>query len=149
DLSQLIAEPQSRMRTVIEKYQGNRAGFGGFGRAAGGGRPRSKEYYQDWLAALEKLPFDALIHDDQINYLLLKNSIAYQLHRASSRTNTEEDVGLFVPFQQMIEKLNDAQNQEAREDAARVADFLQKLKLELDDAKKSATNQFEKTDATL
>ncbi len=143
DLSELIAMPQSRMRAVIERFSG-RGGRGGFG-FAGGGRLRSKEYYQDWLAALGKLEFDALAFDDQVNYLLLKNRIEYQLHQLVFRNDTNEDTGSFIPFQPAIEQAT--KSQQEKYDAAKASEFLQDLNKELAGARKSATNQFEKGDA--
>jgi len=145
DLRELIAAPQSRMRAVIERYQGA-GGRGGGGRGGGPGRPRSKEYYRDWLDALQKLGFGTLTRDDQIDYLLLKNRIEYQSRRVDFRTNADEDLGGFVPFQSMVEKLNDAQDQREKFDPARATDFLLGLKKELAGARETATNQFEKSD---
>lgn len=146
DLKELIAAPQSRMRAAIERYQGNRNGRAGF-RRGGSGRPHSKDYYRDWLAALQKVDFSALTHDDQINYLLLKNRVEYQLRRLDFPTDADEDTGTFVPFREMIEKLNESQSEKF--DAARATEFLHGFKRELDDARRAATNQFENATAAL
>jgi uncharacterized protein (DUF885 family) len=86
DLRTLIAFPQSEMAAVILKYRNER---GKSGRAAlFPGTPRSpesaakmKQYYEDWLAALQKLPFDDLSRDGQIDYLLLRNTLERERRR--------------------------------------------------------------------
>jgi dipeptidyl aminopeptidase/acylaminoacyl peptidase len=90
DLQQLLSFPRSGMAGVIERYQADRrklspvAGI----RGRGAGVPRSpeglarmKKFTADWLAALEKLDFDALGQDGQIDYLLLKNHLESQQRR--------------------------------------------------------------------
>lgn len=150
DLNELIAAPQSRMRAVIERYMGNRGGRGAFGRGGGGGRPsQSKDYYQDWLAALRKLNFHDFGREDQVNYLLLKRRIEYDLRRLDFRTDAAEDNSLFIPFQQTLEKLNETRGQQDTFEPARATEILQGLERELAEARKSATNEFEKEGAAL
>jgi uncharacterized protein (DUF885 family) len=155
DLKELIAMPQSQLRGVIERFQGNRGGrggrgggFGGGPGGRGGGRPPTKEYYQAWLDGLQKLDFDKFNRDDQVNYLLLRNRVEYQLRRLDSRTEMPDDTSAFLPFSSVIDQLGDAANgtqEKFRGDKA--ADLLQNLKQSVDDARKNATAELEKGDA--
>jgi uncharacterized protein (DUF885 family) len=86
DLRALIAFPQSEMTAVLLKYRNERAKSGKA--AFFPGTPRSpesaakmKKYCDDWLAALQKLPFDDLSRDGQIDYLLLRNTLQRELRR--------------------------------------------------------------------
>jgi uncharacterized protein (DUF885 family) len=169
DLNELISLPNSRMRPIIDRFQGNRGGRGG-GRGGGGaggggggaggggggagsggggqrGRPQPKEYYQEWLAALPKLDFEQLNHDDQVDYLLLRNRIEYQLRRSDLRNDTAEDTGAFLPFESDIDKLGETQNQPEKVDAAKAVEVIQTLKTQIDSARASAATELEKGDA--
>ncbi len=89
DLQELLAFPRSRLAGVIERYQADRrkispvAGMRGRGALPRSpeGLARMKKFTADWLAALEKLDFDALGRDGQIDYLLLRNHLESQQRR--------------------------------------------------------------------
>ena len=57
DLQEIIALPQDEMRAVVQRFVGPSGGRGGRGatNSPGGGRPR--QYYLDWLAALQDARF--------------------------------------------------------------------------------------------
>lgn len=90
DLQSLLAGEDSEMRGVIERFQADR---GGNNRLASArppipGAPRSPERQARtiklnaaWRDALEKLDFDKLSHDGQIDYLLLMNTIKQGIRR--------------------------------------------------------------------
>jgi uncharacterized protein (DUF885 family) len=94
DLQELLSFPRSGMAVVIERYQADRRKVSPVAGMRGrGGVPRSpeglarmKKFTADWLAALEKLDFDALGHDGQIDYLLLKNHLESQQRRLALKT---------------------------------------------------------------
>ena len=46
-----------------------------------------RQYLQNWLAALQKIDFDALPRDAQVDYILLRNRIESDLRRAQLRDN--------------------------------------------------------------
>src|SRR5262249_47934064 len=82
--------PRSEMRGVIQKYQADRAGVSPFRGAAvprSNAPPsperlaRAKKFYTVWLAALQKLDFDKLSRDGQVDYVLLRNQIERELRR--------------------------------------------------------------------
>jgi uncharacterized protein (DUF885 family) len=69
DLNELIAFPRSDMRAVFDKYRPTRRGN------------HKAEFYKSWLDELEKIDFDRLSRDGQVDYLLLKNSLTHDLNR--------------------------------------------------------------------
>jgi uncharacterized protein (DUF885 family) len=89
DLQELLSLPRSPMASVIERYQADRrklspvAGIRGRGALPRSpeGLARMKKFTAGWLAALEKLDFNALGHDGQVDYLLLKNHLESQQRR--------------------------------------------------------------------
>ncbi len=153
DLDELISMPQSRLRGIIERFQGSRGrggrGGGGGRVGAGVGRPQSKEYYQAWLNNLRQIDFDALNHDDQINYVLLRNRIEFQMRRLDSRAEpAPDDNGAFLPFAPVIEQVGDTANASPeRFTGDKAAELLQGLKQEIADARQAAATELERGDA--
>jgi hypothetical protein len=81
DLQELVALPQDEMRNVVLRFVGPSGGRGGRGatNSPGGGRPR--QYYLDWLAALQSLDFDGLSRNAQVDYLFIKKTCERQIAR--------------------------------------------------------------------
>ncbi len=81
DLQELVALPQDEMRNVVVRFVGPSGGRGGRGatNSPGGGRPR--QYYLDWLKALETLDFDGLSRNAQVDYLFIKKTCERQIAR--------------------------------------------------------------------
>ncbi len=81
DLQEIIALPQDEMRAVVQRFIGPGGGRGGRGatNSPGGGRPR--QYYLDWLAALQTLDFDGLSRNAQVDYLFIKKTSERQIAR--------------------------------------------------------------------
>jgi uncharacterized protein (DUF885 family) len=77
-LKALFARP-SELSTVVQRYQ---ADFGRGSRGPGPGKPSAerqtqlKKQYEVWQSTLSQIDFDKLSHTAQIDYLLLKNTIA-------------------------------------------------------------------------
>ncbi len=150
DLVALMSVPQSEMRDIIQRFQGARGGRGG--RGSGGGRggggrgggfgggrgpaaAPSKQYYRDWLAALEKLDFDALNRESQVDYLLLKKRIQYQLLRADQPAAPPDRSAHFIPFEPAIAALEEAQRAQAKPDVGRATNALAQLKRDIETAR--------------
>jgi hypothetical protein len=81
DLQELVALPQDEMRYVVLRFVGPSGGRGGRGatNSPGGGRPR--QYYLDWLTALQSLDFDGLNRNAQVDYLFIKKTCERQIAR--------------------------------------------------------------------
>jgi dipeptidyl aminopeptidase/acylaminoacyl peptidase/uncharacterized protein (DUF885 family) len=95
DLQELLSFPRSEMADAIRRYQADRrklspvAGMGG----RRGSMPRTpeglarmKKFTADWLAALQKVDFNALGHDGRVDYLLLRNHLESQQRRLALPT---------------------------------------------------------------
>src|ERR1044072_1637605 len=67
----------SEMRSAIERYTLDR---GSLARtypvqSSSSRRDRFKKFYEEWLASLKSLDFDAMSQDGKIDYLLFKNHL--------------------------------------------------------------------------
>jgi uncharacterized protein (DUF885 family) len=89
DLGEMLSLPQSELTAVLLRYRNERGKRSRISALPGGADvPRSpeqtermKQFYADWLAALEKLEFDSLSRDGRVDYLLLKNQLERELRR--------------------------------------------------------------------
>src|SRR5207302_84040 len=83
--------PQSEMRGILQRYWTDR---GRTGRRFPVPLPlplpaaltperqaKQRQFYADWLAALQLLPFENMTYEGRIDYLLLKNLIETELRR--------------------------------------------------------------------
>jgi uncharacterized protein (DUF885 family) len=140
DLNELLMYPQSEMRGIVQRYQGGggRGGGGGGRRGGGGGRGAvTKQYYDDWLAALAKLNFDSMSRNAQVDYLLLKNRIESSRDALSApRANAPDETARFLPFQTTLTDL--ARRQGDKPNAAESVTALKGLKEEIDAASTKA-----------
>ena len=76
DLRMLIALPQDEMAPVVQAFT---SGQGRGGRA--GGVAPAKAFYEQWLAALKTLDFDALSRNAQVDYLYIRKACENALAR--------------------------------------------------------------------
>jgi len=157
DLAGLISLPQSQMRGVIERFnnssgRGRRGGGGGLGGGGGrgGGRGMSRETLQQWLAALPKLDFDQFSHDDQVDYILLRNRIESQLLLLDARSNAPTvaapapvDNSQLLPFEPIITQLGEAPAGQEKFDAAGAGNTLALLKTSIGTGRTNAVSALE------
>jgi hypothetical protein len=84
DAKALIHKP-SEMAGVIQRYQADILGRGRFPGLAdlspADRRERQTKQVEGWLAALEKIDFDKLSHEGQIDYLLVRNGLRREQNR--------------------------------------------------------------------
>jgi uncharacterized protein (DUF885 family) len=76
---------------------------------------RLRDFYQGWQQSLRALDFDALNHEGQIDYILLRNRLDYELEILSQDDVRWREMSPLVPFSQPIREL-----QETRHDRERV-----------------------------
>src|SRR5215813_122537 len=73
--------PESEMRGVIERYIVDRGSLTrSYPIALSPARQaRFRQFYTDWLAAIQKLNFDAMSQEGKVDYILFKNHLDYEL----------------------------------------------------------------------
>ena len=128
DLS-VYNEPPSRLRGVIEKYAEDAGSLDRFYTAetSANRSARFKQLNADWLAILERQNFDALNHDEQVDYLLFKNYLAHEQRELDRRAAQFEEVSALIPFAKTINDLEDSRRKLAPVDAAKTAALLNDL----------------------
>lgn len=159
DLAELISVPQSRMRGVIERFNnisgrgrrgGGGGGGGGFGGGRGGGRGLSRDQLQHWLDEMPMLAFDQFSHDDQVDYILLRNRIEAQLLTMDVRSNAPAisvpapvDNSQLFPFEQIIAQLGEAAAGQEKADVAGASNTLALLKTSIGTGRTNAISLLE------
>lgn len=151
DLVALMFMPQSQMQGVIQRFsngsgRGGRGGGGGGGGGRGGARRgMSRETLQQWLDALGKLDFASFSHDDQVDYILLRNRIEYQKMLLDLHTNAPATMAAapvdniqLIPFEEAFTPLGTD-----KPDATRATSTIATLKTAVDKARTDATTLVE------
>src|SRR5262249_18033933 len=125
DLSALQM-PASRLVGVIERFESDRGAMNRSWPVASspGGAAELRGVFGEWLAALGKLDFDGLSHDDQIDYVLFKAELEYELRQLAFRQKQLDEIAALLPFAQAITDLEEARRRMEKLDPAAAADAL-------------------------
>ena len=96
-----LAETMGKMRPVMERYEADRNSLERKYPSALSAirRERLTRFFAGWQAALESLDFDALSHDDQIDYLLFHNHLRHQSRRLEIEALRSDETAPLIPFQ--------------------------------------------------
>src|SRR5690349_22585529 len=113
----------SEMRAAIERYTADR---GSLTRSypvaiSPARRGRFKKFYEEWLASLKSLDFDAMSQDGKIDYLLFKNHLEYELRQLDIQARQLSEIEPLVPFSAKIIDLEEARRHMEPIDSAKVA----------------------------
>lgn len=122
-------EPPSRIRGVIEKYGQDYGVLNRFYSAptSANRRVRFNRLNNDWLALLSRQNFDALNHDEQIDYLLFKNYLEHEQRKLERDGRQFDEMSVLIPFAKTISDLEDARRKLEMVDAAKIAALLNDL----------------------
>ena len=134
------AKPEAtpRMPALIEQFSADRASLN---RAytveiSSVRLDRMSKFYADELATLSALDFDQLSHDDQVDYLLLKNLLVSQQHQLAIQKKRIVEMSSLLPFAKNIEDLADAQRRMQVPNGEKDAAILTEVVHEIDAARK-------------
>src|SRR6185295_16072318 len=83
-----LKAPESEMRPVIERYTLDR---GSLTRSypvslSPARRTRFKDFYTEWMGALQKLNFDSMSQAGKVDYVLFRNHLEYELRQLDIQT---------------------------------------------------------------
>lgn len=92
---------------------------------------RFEKFYRDELSTLDALNFDQLSHEDQVDYLLLKNHCTTELHHIALLRRQVTEMDPLLPFAQPIESLLDQkrlmQTPNGENDARALAEMVKQI----------------------
>jgi Uncharacterized protein conserved in bacteria len=122
-------EPVSRLRGAIEKFREDYGSLNRFytAQTSPNRAARLRQFYADWLAFLNRQNFDALNHDEQIDYLLFKNYLTHQIKESERSARLFEEMSALIPFARTISDLEDSRRRLETIDAAKTAAVLNDL----------------------
>ena len=97
---------------------------------------RFTKFYADELNLLASLEFDRLSHDDQVDYLLLKNLLVSQQHQLAIQQRQIKEMEPLLPFAGIVENLLDVRRKMQTPDAEKDAAALTELVKQIAEARK-------------
>lgn len=122
-------EPPSRLRGVIEKYRADYGILDRFysARESANRRARFTQLNAEWLAVLSRQNFDALNHDEQIDYLIFENYLKHEQRESVRNEKQLAEISALLPFAKTIADLEDARRKLETINAAKTAALLNEL----------------------
>jgi uncharacterized protein (DUF885 family) len=132
-------EPVSEMRAAIERYTVDR---GSLTRSypvatSQGRRDRFRKFYDESLASLKMLDFDAMSQDGKIDYLLFKNHLEYELRQLDIQSQQLSEIQPLIPFAGTIIGLEEARRRMEPINSAKVAATLTDLRKQVDERRRA------------
>jgi uncharacterized protein (DUF885 family) len=122
-------EPPSRLRGVIEKFSADYGSLNRFYTAYTSANRTAKfnRFFADSQALLDRLEFDKLSHDEQVDYLLFAKYLRYEQGELERRTAQFDEIKTLIPFAETINNLEDSRRKLETIDAAKTATLLNDL----------------------
>lgn len=138
DVSEL-KPPASEMRGAIERYTTDRASLTrSYPISTSPARlTRFKDFYNEWLASLQRMQFDSLSQDDKVDYLLFKNHLDHELRQLDIQTKQLAEIEPLLPFLKNITDLEETRRRMEPLDSAKTAALLTELKKQIDERRKA------------
>jgi len=130
---------ESEMRAAIERYTVDR---GSLQRSlpvatSPSRRERFRKLYNDWLASLLKMDFDAMSQDGKIDYILFKNHLEYELRQLDIQDKQLAEIQPLMPFAKTIIDLEETRRRMEPIDSAKTAATLAGLKKQVDERRRA------------
>jgi uncharacterized protein (DUF885 family) len=97
---------------------------------------RFERFYHDELAMLGSIDFSSLSHEDQVDYLLLKNLLTSDLHQLAIEKRQVGEMQALIPFAATIEDLLDKKRLMQQPDSEKDAALLTAMVKQIDATRK-------------
>jgi uncharacterized protein (DUF885 family) len=97
---------------------------------------RFTKFYTDELASLDSIDFDHLSHEDQVDYLLLRNLVTSEQHQLAIRQRQINEMAPLLPFEKDIEVLIEAKRLMQKPDGEKSAATLAQITRQIATARK-------------
>ncbi len=130
---------RSEMRGVIERFVADRGSLARFHTVqfSPDRSTRMREFYGEWLARIDKLGFDSMSHEGQVDYLLFKNQLRYELDQLNVQAKQFAEIEPFIPFARAIMGLEEARRRMEPINSEKTAALLNVLNKQISEARKS------------
>lgn len=128
------ANDQARMPAMIEQFTADWRSLGRtYSVAISPVRmTRLEKFYGDTLAQLDAINFDSLSHEDQVDYLLLKNLVITRQHQLAIRKKQIDEMMPLLPFAKTVEDFMETkrlmQRPDSEKDAAALSEMIKQIK---------------------
>ena len=133
------AEPPSRLRGVIERFSQDVGAFNrlytaqtSLNRSA-----RFRQLYADYAAMLDRMNFDSLTHDEQVDHVLLANHLRRETRELDRERVQFEEMAALLPFARTISDLEDQRRRLESIDPGKTAALLDALSRQIVETQKS------------
>lgn len=134
-----MADPSaSEMRFSIEKFQ---ADYGALSRKyevpmSQADHARMRQFYLSWQHDLEKMPFEAMSHAGQVDYVLLENYLNRSMSSLEQTERREKELQPLIPFVQPLVQMEEAWQRMESVDPQPAAAKINQLVKDIHEAKK-------------
>jgi uncharacterized protein (DUF885 family) len=129
-----FARQESDLRTAIERYDEDRGAL--MRRYDVPGSPVRRErlaaFYQSWQSALDATNFSDLNHEAQIDYILLRHRLAFELAMLEQEQREQAEMAPLLPFACRIQELQEARRERKDVDSQPAAQTLAEVSREVD-----------------
>ena len=120
---------QSDMRVVVDRYAEDRAAL--MRRydipLSPVRRERLRDFYEAWHEALGAMDFDALNHEGEVDFVLLRNRLDFELELLDQEAATVRAITPLVPYARTLERLQESRREREDLDARAAADTLSRV----------------------
>lgn len=131
--------PQGVMSGVIRRYTVDRGNLNRFYTAGPSAtrHTRFKQFYTEWLAAIEKLDFNTLSLDDTVDYVLFKNHLDHELKQLEIENQRFAEMESLIPFAKELMELEDARRRMDTMDSAKTAAMITRVNKQIENTRKT------------
>jgi hypothetical protein len=96
-------------------------------------RDRLRGFYEGWMDALASMDFEGLNHEGQVDYVLLRNRLEFELEMLDQEEAQVREMEPLVPFARSLQRLQESRRErEGIRDARAVADTLDRVAEEVE-----------------
>ncbi|HSE98772.1 MAG TPA: DUF885 family protein [Blastocatellia bacterium] len=130
---------ESEMRAMIERYSVDRGSLNRFYTAplSPARQSRMKKFYTEWLDSLGKVPFDRISQSGQVDYILFRNHLEYELRQLDIDEKKMKEIELLIPFAGEMVALEEARRRMEPIDSAKLAALLTRLNTRIDETRRT------------
>jgi uncharacterized protein (DUF885 family) len=130
---------ESEMRGRIERYSLDRGSLSRFHTAplSPARQSRLKQFYTEWLNSLDKIDFDRMSLSGQVDYILFKNHLEYELRQIDIDEKRRREIEQLIPFAAEMVALEEARRRMDPVDSAKLAVLLTRLGKQIDETRRA------------